>query len=202
MSVVNNVKALISTSKLTNLANAIRNKTGEVKSYTIDEMIEKINEMGSSVLTSLNVTTNGIYTPPSGFDGFNNINVNVPNNLVLIDTVEVNGVNGIQTNIDMSWFDTYDYIIFVPDLIFSTSDWAYITQDSTTGGDYSAKVSSLGLHNNVILNPLQGQLWFCWFREHSSRPLLGTVVSYLYWYLYGANNTMTGTIKIYGIKLT
>lgn len=77
MSVINNVKALISTSKLTNLANAIRNKTGEVKSYTIDEMIEKINEMGSSVLTSLNVTTNGTYTPESGVDGFSQVNVDV-----------------------------------------------------------------------------------------------------------------------------
>ena len=77
MGVINNVKALISTSKLTNLANAIRNKTGEVKSYTIDEMIEKINGMGSSVLTSLNVTTNGTYTPESGVDGFNQVNVDV-----------------------------------------------------------------------------------------------------------------------------
>ena len=77
MGVINNVKALISTSKLTNLANAIRNKTGEVKSYTIDEMIEKINGMGSSVLTSLNVTTNGTYTPESGVDGFNQVDVNV-----------------------------------------------------------------------------------------------------------------------------
>lgn len=78
MSVINNVKALISTSKLTNLANAIRNKTGEVKSYTVDEMIEKINGMNSSVLTSLNVTTNGIYTPESGVDGFDRVSVDVP----------------------------------------------------------------------------------------------------------------------------
>lgn len=78
MGVINNVKALISTSKLTNLANAIRNKTGEVKSYTIDEMIEKINGMESSVLTSLNVTTNGTYTPESGVDGFDRVSVDVP----------------------------------------------------------------------------------------------------------------------------
>ena len=77
MGVINNVKALISTSKLTNLANAIRNKTGEVKSYTVDEMIEKINGIGSSVLTPLDVTANGIYTPESGVDGFNQVDVNV-----------------------------------------------------------------------------------------------------------------------------
>jgi len=75
--VIDNIKALISTSKLTNLANAIRNKTGEDKLYTVDEMVEKIDGMESSVLTSLNVTTNGTYVPESGFDGFSQVNVNV-----------------------------------------------------------------------------------------------------------------------------
>ena len=202
MDVINNVKALISTSKLTNLANAIRNKTGEVKSYTIDEMIEKINEMGSSVLTSLNVTTNGTYTPPSGFDGFNNVNVNVPNNLVLIDTVEVNEVNGIQTDINMSWFDTYNYVMMVPDLTFSRNDWAYITQDSTTGGGYAMARPSIGIQQSLFLGMVENKLWGAWFRDTQSRPQPYDPVSYLYWYLYSASNTMTGTIKIYGIKLT
>lgn len=75
--VIDNIKALISTSKLTNLANAIRSKTGEVKSYTVDEMIEKIDRMESSVLTSLNVTTNGTYVPQTGVDGFDEVVVNV-----------------------------------------------------------------------------------------------------------------------------
>ena len=202
MGVINNVKALISTSKLTNLANTIRNKTGEVKSYTIDEMIEKINEMGSSVLTSLNVTTNGIYTPPSGFDGFNNINVNVPNNLVLIDTIEVNGVNGIQTDINMSWFNTYDYVVMVPDLTFSRNDWAYIAQDTTTGGAYAMSMPSIGSQQSMFLGMTGSKLWGAWFRDSQSRPNPFEPVSYLYWHLYSANNTMTGTIKIYGIKLT
>ena len=76
--VIDNIKALISTSKLTNLANAIRNKTGEDKLYTVDEMVEKIDGMKSSILTSLNVTTNGTYTPENGFDGFSQVDVNVP----------------------------------------------------------------------------------------------------------------------------
>ena len=74
---IDNIKALISTSKLTNLANAIRNKTGEDKLYTVDEMVEKIDGMESSILTSLNVTANGTYVPESGFDGFSQVNVNV-----------------------------------------------------------------------------------------------------------------------------
>lgn len=93
MGVINNVKALISTSKLTNLANAIRNKTGEVKSYTIDEMIEKINGMDSSVLTSLDVTANGIYTPENGVDGFSQVDVDVNPDLrpLTIDTLTQHG---------------------------------------------------------------------------------------------------------------
>lgn len=201
MGVINNVKALISTSKLTNLANAIRNKTGEVKSYTIDEMIEKINGMGSSVLTSLSATTNGTYTPPSGFDGFDSVNVNVPNNLVLIDTIEVNGVNGIQTDIDMSWFDTYNYIMMIPNLTFSSNDWLYIAQDTTTGGAYATRMTSMDISHIVCLSVVDGKLWTMWMRDNSSRPQAYDPTSYLYWYLYTPNSTMTGTIKIYGIKL-
>ena len=202
MGVINNVKALISTSKLTNLANAIRNKTGEVKSYTIDEMIEKINGMSSSVLTSLSVTTNGTYSPPSGFDGFDSVNVNVPNNLVLIDTIEVNGVNGIQTDIDMSWFDTYNYIMMTPDLTFSSNDWFYITSDATTGGGYASLMPSVGSQQSIFLGMTGSKLWGAWFRDPQMRPQPYEPVSYLYWYLYNANSKMTGTIKIYGVKLT
>lgn len=156
-------------------------------------------------LVPLDVTENGQYLP-TGHDGYSEVNVNVPtgggSGLTLIDTINVNGVNGVQVDIDATWFDTYDYVVMVPDIIFSALDWPYLVQDATTGGDYGARVTAMGLHNSIVLNPLQGQLWFCWFREHNSRPLLGVVVSYLYWYLYGSNNTMTGTIKVYGIKVT
>jgi len=103
MSVINNVKALISTSKLINLANAIRNKTGEVKSYTIDEMIEKINGMKSSVLTSLDVTTNGTYTPESGVDGFSQVTVDVNPDLRPLSISE----NGTY---EPDGFDGYDSV--------------------------------------------------------------------------------------------
>lgn len=201
MSVINNVKALISTSKLTNLANAIRNKTGEVKSYTIDEMIEKINEMGSSVLTSLNVTTNGTYTPPSGFDGFDSVNVNVPNNLILIDTIEVNGVNGIQTDINMSWFDTYDYVVMIPNLTFSTSDWLYVMADGTNfNNSYAEKAESVAPSQALFLSRISNVVYGAWNNDRMTSRYAPT--SYLYWRLYYASVTMTGTIKIYGIKLT
>ena len=35
---------------------------------------------------------------------------------------DVNGVNGVQVDIDASWFDDADYVLLVPDLTFSASD--------------------------------------------------------------------------------
>lgn len=222
-------KSIISNSYLEDIGDAIRYKKGTDETFYPSQMgdairsIEGIVPVGSieidangvynvtekaeavvSVnpdLRPLSVSENGTYQPDD-FDGYSDVTVDVPVGLVLIDTIEVNGVNGVQTDIDMSWFDDYDYIMMVPDLTFSALDWPYLVQDVTTEGEYGSRVLSLGLHNNVILNPLQGQLWFCWFRESNIRPMLGTVVSYLYWHLYSASNTMTGTIKVYGIKVT
>lgn len=109
-------KALISTSKLTNLANTIRSKTGEDKSYTVDEMVEKIDGMESSVLTSLNVTENGTYTPESGFDGFSQVNVDVqpdlrPLSVTENGTYQPDGFDGYgQVSVDVAQEITYDEI--------------------------------------------------------------------------------------------
>ena len=104
MSVINSVKALISTSKLTALANAIRSKTGEVKSYTIDEMIEKINGIKISVLTSLTANSNGTFTPPSGYDGFNEVVVNV-------SFTEYNGQTTVTPSTETQVLPTTDKLV-------------------------------------------------------------------------------------------
>lgn len=153
-------------------------------------------------LESLSVTENGLYLPESGVDGFDRVLVNIPVGLVLIDTIEANGVNGVRTDIDMSWFDDYDYIMLVPDLTFSRNDWSYIVQDSTTGGSYAMVRPSIGIQQSLFLGMTGSKLWGAWFRDSQSRPNPFDPVSYLYWYLYNANNTMTGTIKIYGIKVS
>ena len=153
-------------------------------------------------LTSLNVTENGLYLPESGVDGFDRVLVNIPVGLVLIDTIEANGVNGVRTDIDMSWFDDYDYIIMVPDLTLSRNDYPYIAQDSTTGGSYAMAMPSIGIQQSLFLGMTGSKLWGSWFRDPQLRPQPYEAVSYLYWYLYSASNTMTGTIKIYGIKIS
>ena len=158
------------------------------------------------VLDSLSVTENGTYTPASGVDGFDEVVVAIPTGggggLTLIDTIEVNGINGVRTDIDMSWFDTYDYVMMVPDLTFSGNDWPYIAQDSTTGGPYASSMPSMGVQQSLFLGMTGSKLWGAWFRDSQLRPNPFDPVSYLYWYLYSASNTMTGTIKIYGIKVT
>lgn len=153
------------------------------------------------VLESLTVTENGLHLPPAGVDGFDRVLVDIPVGLVLIDTIEVNGVNGVRTDIDLAWFDTYDYVVMVPDLTFSRNDWSYIVQDATTGGGYAMSMPSIGIQQSLFLGMTGSKLWGTWFRDPQMRPQPYEPVSYLYWYLYGSNNTMTGTIKIYGIKV-
>ena len=148
------------------------------------------------------INANGVYYPSAGKDGVSKVTVDVPVGLVLIDTVEVNGVNGVQVDIDATWFDDFDFVIMVPDLTFSALDWPYIVQDATTGGSYAERMASLGGGQCVLLNVVNDVLWAVWFKDASNRPQAYTPQEYLYWYLYGSNNTMTGAIKVYGIKVT
>lgn len=159
------------------------------------------------VLDSLSVTQNGTYTPAAGVNGFDEVVVNVPTGggggLTLIDTIEVNGVRGVQTNIDTSWFDDYGYVLLVPDLTFSASDWLYIVADATSGGnDYAPRATSVGISQGVTLGMVSGHVVGAWFKDGTNRPSAYTPQSYLYWYMYYVSTTMTGTIKIYGIKVT
>ena len=157
-------------------------------------------------LVSLDVTANGQYLP-TGHDGFSEVNVNVPTGggggLTLLDTIDVNGVRGVQVDIDASWFDDADYVLLVPDLTFSASDWLYVIADATSGGnDYTQRVASVGINQGVALSMVSGHVVGAWFKDGTNRPSTYIPQSYLYWYMYYASTTMTGTIKIYGIKVT
>ena len=70
------------TDKLTNIANAIRQKGGTTEKLTLDAMPTAISALstggGGGIIEALDITTNGTYTVPEGIDGYNPITVNVP----------------------------------------------------------------------------------------------------------------------------
>lgn len=66
----------------TDIANAIRTKTGEPSTATMKpvDFPQKITDIDftiDAVLETLEVTENGVYTPNDGVDGFSNVVVSV-----------------------------------------------------------------------------------------------------------------------------
>lgn len=148
------------------------------------------------------ITENGTYDVTNKASAVVNVPTGGGGGLTLLDTIEVNGVRGVQVDIDATWFDDWDYVAIIPNLTFSASDWIYLVADATTGGDYAQKMTYAGIYQGIILSMVLGKVMGAWFRDGTSRPVGNMPTSYLYWYLYGSNNTMTGTIKVYGIKVT
>jgi hypothetical protein len=82
------------TDKLTDIADAIREKTGKTAKLTLDEMpkaIAGITGAAAPTLQEKTITENGEYTADSGFDGLSKVTVNVPGEVVATydNTVEV-----------------------------------------------------------------------------------------------------------------
>ena len=77
-------KVLITKSHLTNIGNAIREKTNTSGTILLTEMPDKIRSIKTGgtttkpVIRSLSITSNGTYNAPTGVDGYNPITVNVP----------------------------------------------------------------------------------------------------------------------------
>lgn len=129
--------------------------------------------------------------------------------LTTITTLSPSAVRGIQLDINLSWFDTYDYVLIVPDLTFSATDWLYVAIDSTSGGFYTQySVSYLRKNNSIVIRRApDGKGQGAWFANYVSTSTAGGVrglyeiQNYLYFYMYAAANTMTGTITVYGVSL-
>ena len=69
------------TDKLTDIADAIRAKTGGTAKLTLDEMpneIAGITGAAAPTLQEKTITENGEYTADSGYDGLSKVTVNVP----------------------------------------------------------------------------------------------------------------------------
>lgn len=71
-------KALVTQQFLTDIANAIRQKRGVSTRYQPSQMPDAIRAITTADLEALSVTSNGVYTPSAGKDGFSQVTVNVP----------------------------------------------------------------------------------------------------------------------------
>lgn len=74
-------KVLITEQHLTDIADAIRQKRNVSTTFYPSEMAEAIRNIQASVLTSLSVNSNGVYTPGADADGYSRVTVNVPVNV-------------------------------------------------------------------------------------------------------------------------
>lgn len=151
----------------------------------------------------ISITANGTTTEDVSAYASAEITVNVPTSggggLELLDTVTVSASRGARIDIDSTWFNTCGAVVIVPDLTFSASDWLYLTNDKETGGGYSANtIAGANSQYSVMISNQSGTHRFAWSKGNGHMD--GTVASYLYFYLYTASKTMTGTFKIYGVK--
>lgn len=151
----------------------------------------------------ISITQNGTTTEDVSAYANAEITVNVPTSggggLELLDTVSVSASRGARIDVDSTWFNTCGAVVIVPDLTFSASDWLYLTNDKETGGGYSANsIAGANSQYSAMISNQSGTHRYAWSK--GSGHVDGTVVSYLYFYLYTSSRTMTGTFKIYGVK--
>ena len=124
--------------------------------------------------------------------------------LVKLAEYTPSAVRAVKIDLDASWFSDYAMLIIVPDLTFSASDWLYITVDSTSGGSYTAgSWASLTPHYSMVVRAQSDGYIGAWFKADTGNSLAiyYNFNSYIYWYMYSANKTMTGTITVYGVSI-
>jgi hypothetical protein len=63
--------------KLSDIAEAVRERSGINQSLTLEEMALEIKAIPYPKVESIAITSNGTFTPPVGVDGYNEISVEV-----------------------------------------------------------------------------------------------------------------------------
>ena len=64
--------------KLNNLGDAVRERSGVTEKMTLEQMAQQVKNIPYPVVEEITITENGVYTAPSGIDGYSPITVNVP----------------------------------------------------------------------------------------------------------------------------
>lgn len=100
----------INDSVLSAIGNAIRSKLGVATTYKPSQMAAAIGTIETPSLQTKSITENGTYTPGSGYNGFSQVTVNVPNSYSASDDGKVvsEGALVAQTSRNVTENGTYD----------------------------------------------------------------------------------------------
>lgn len=120
-----------------------------------------------------------------------------------INRIEFEGVRAVQVDFDPTWLDTYDYILIVPEIQMSASDYMYFAVDSKAGSTYTEKMQNYGSGVFCMITKTGSNNLAIIFTGNTSQGYLRTaqISSYLYAYTYNANNSMSGKFDIYGVRV-
>lgn len=151
-------------------------------------------------------TSQQVIEPDTGYDGFSSIIVG--SGIPTLNTMSFTDVRGVKIDIDSDWFNSYDYILLVPDITLSSSDWVYRSADSmtndTTSGNYTSNsISTMDERWVTIItkSPSNTQQYAGVSNGWHANGASFTIESYLYFYTYSSNKTMSGTFNIYGVTV-
>lgn len=112
-------KVLITKSHLTNIGNAIREKTNTSGTILLTEMPDKIRSIKTGgtttkpVIRSLSITSNGTYNAPTGVDGYSPITVNVEQTLTDLITLELEPGESLFSAFRSGYGDSNNYYLTI-----------------------------------------------------------------------------------------
>lgn len=118
-----------------------------------------------------------------------------------LTAVTVDNENNAQVDIDPEWFDVYDYVLVVPDLVFSATDWLYMTVNNTeyhSSSPYTAKKEASQNVDYAILHKYGTDIQGVWFHREAAGPASFRSAQYLFFHMYSTNTKMTGKFDLYG----
>ena len=148
-------KVLVSQKHFEDIASAIRSKNEESTRYKPGDMARAIRLIptgGGSVLETLTVTENGLYTPDDGVDGYSTVTVSVSTGILPEDEGKVvqNGALVPQTSLNVTANGTVDT---------TTNNSVTVDVSGSGGASYSgAALGQAGVWTSVSYG-LSGLSW-------------------------------------------